>query len=284
MATTSPLRVGFLGVGQLGAPVLARIVEAGWPVTAHDPRPEALAPFGDGLTAVGSAAEVAAASDMVSLLVNDEQQVRDAMTGPTGLLAGARPGLIVAVHSTIGHDVLREVADAATAAGVVVLDAPLSGTMGAWSIPDLCVMIGGDAAAAEAVRPVFESFAGLIVHLGPLGSGMDAKLARNAICYQWYEACHEGLSLAEAAGIPRETMTAILHHTGLTGFFPGAGSIPGVEPLDPEVALARGRHQLAVAQKDVSAALARADELGVPMPLAEAGHDAVAGFFLSIGR
>lgn len=282
MSPTSDLRVGFLGIGKLGGPVLRAIVGAGWPVTAFDPRPEALAPFGDGLAAAGSAAEVAAASDVVSVLVNDGDQVRAAVAGPGGLIEGATPGLVVAVHSTIDHTALREVAATAEAAGVIVVDAPISGTMGEFSIPDLCVMIGGDPAAAERARPVFESFASLIVHLGPLGAGLDAKIARNAMAYQWWTAVTEGLALSDAAGLDREAMWGIMRHTGLTGFHPQSIAFPIDPAADPAALHDRARHQTLVAQKDLRAALARADELGVAMPLTEADVDAVGGYFEAV--
>ena len=282
MPTSPDLRVGFLGVGKLGGPVLAAILGAGWPVTAFDPRPEALGPFGDGLTAVGSAAEVAAASDVVSVLVNDGDQVRAAVTGPGGLVDGAAPGLVVAVHSTIDHVTLRDVAGAAAEAGVIVVDAPISGTMGEFSIPELCVMLGGDAPAAQRVRPVFESFASLIVHLGPLGAGLDAKIARNAMAYQWWTAVTEGLALSDAAGLDRAAMWEIMGHTGLTGFHPQAMELPRDPNVDVEAMRERARHQTLVAQKDLRAALARADELGVDMPLTEADVDAVGGYFEAV--
>jgi 3-hydroxyisobutyrate dehydrogenase len=282
MSPTSRLRVGFLGIGKLGGPVLAAILRAGWPVTAFDPRPEALAPFGDGLTAAGSAAAVAAASDVVSVLVNDGDQVRAAVTGPGGLLEGAAPGLVVAVHSTIDHATLREVATAAGTRGVTVVDAPLSGTMGEFSIPELCVMLGGDPDAAERLRPVLASFASLIVHLGPLGAGLDAKIARNAMAYQWWTAVTEGLALSDAAGLDREAMWEIMHHTGLTGFHPQSIELPIDPDADPVALRDRARHQTLVAQKDLRAALARADELGVAMPLTEADVDAVGGYFEAV--
>lgn len=279
MSPTSDLRVGFLGIGKLGGPVLSAILGAGWPVTAFDPRPDALEPFGDGLRAASSAAEVAAASDVVSILVNDGDQVRAAITGPGGILDGAAPGLVVAVHSTIDHDTLREVATAADAAGVIVVDAPISGTMGEFSIPELCVMLGGDPAATETLRPVLSSFASLVVHLGPLGAGLDAKLARNAMAYQWWTAVTEGLALTDAAGLDRDAMWAIMNHTGLTGFHPQAMRFPIDPSVDRDALLARAHHQTLVAQKDLRAALARAAELGVAMPLTEADVDAVGGYF-----
>jgi 3-hydroxyisobutyrate dehydrogenase len=282
MSPTTDLRVGFLGIGRLGGPVLRAIVQAGWTVTAFDPRPEALAPFGDGLVVAGSAADVASASDVVSVLVNDGDQVRAAVTGPDGLLAGAAAGLVVAVHSTIDHATLREVATAAEAKGVTVVDAPLSGTMGEFSIPELCVMLGGDRAATERLRPVLESFASLIVHLGPLGAGLDAKIARNAMAYQWWTAVTEGLALADAAGLERESMWEIMRHTGLTGFHPQSIDLPIDPHADSAALLDRAGHQTLVAQKDLRAALARADELGVAMPLTEADVDAVGGYFEAV--
>jgi 3-hydroxyisobutyrate dehydrogenase-like beta-hydroxyacid dehydrogenase len=277
-------RVGFLGIGKLGGPVLACILDAEWAVTAYDPRPEALAPFGARLTAVGSAAEVAAASDVVQLLVNDDDQVMGALLGPDGVLAGAAPGLIVLVHSTISHTTLRTVAAEAAAQGVHLLDAPLSGAMGQHSLPNLCAMVGGDRESLDRVRPLLGAFASLILHLGELGAGLDAKVARNAIGYIWYTACNEGLRLATGCGIPVEVMLQIMEHTGLHGYIGGLGSVPtdvNQEELPRQAQGQGGQHIAQVAKKDLRAALARADEVGVAMPLTLADVDAIDNVFPS---
>jgi 3-hydroxyisobutyrate dehydrogenase-like beta-hydroxyacid dehydrogenase len=277
-------RVGFIGVGQMGAPILGCVLDAGYAVNICDRRAEVVAPF---LTRVGvqgrvaalpSAAETARSSDVVQLIVNDDEQVTEAVLGPDGILAGAAPGLIVLIHSTISHQTLRTVGAAADRASVLLLDAPVSGAMGHMSLPNLCVMVGGDAVAFERVRPLLGSFGSLVLHLGPLGAGLDAKLSRNIVAYLWYLACLEGVRLIEGAGIPRATLIEIMRHTGLEGVIGGMAGWPQGVERPPEMKSV-GDHFGAVAQKDLRAALARAGEVGVRLPATEQGVQLMLGVF-----
>jgi 3-hydroxyisobutyrate dehydrogenase len=271
---TGAMRVGFIGVGGLGSALLGRELDCGIAVTAFDARPEATVPFAGRAALASSPAQVASTSSVVQVVVNDDSQVLDALVGDDGVFATAEAGLVVLIHSTISHETLRTVLAHAEPKGVIVLDAPVSGAMGVHSIPDMCVMVGGDPVAYATVEPLLRSFASLVLYLGSNGRGLDAKLARNAIGYLFYLINLEGLRLADAAGIERETMWRILDHTGLDGIRGGMAGRPTLREEDPTSWPSQTAwHMTAVAQKDLRAALARAAELDVMMPTTSAAVD-----------
>ncbi|MDQ3146940.1 MAG: NAD(P)-binding domain-containing protein, partial [Actinomycetota bacterium] len=152
----------------------------GWPggLTVCDAVAVATEPFATGgATVAATPAELAAGSDVISVMVRDDDQVRLVLTGPDGILAAARPGTIVAVHSTVEAETPAELAVAAAVAEVHLLDAPVSGGFMGAAQGTLAVMVGGEAAAVEAVREPFGCFATLVAHVGPVGAGTRAKLA-----------------------------------------------------------------------------------------------------------
>jgi 3-hydroxyisobutyrate dehydrogenase len=175
------IRVGFIGLGSQGAPMARRIIDAGFPVTLWARRPATLEPFaGTDATVADSPAKLAAACDLVCLCVRDDADVEAVTGGPDGVLAGLRPGGVIAVHSTVHPDTCRRLAAAATACDGRVVDAPVSGGSPAAAAGRLLVMVGGDEATVAYCRPVFASYGDPVVHLGPLGAGQVTKLLNNA--------------------------------------------------------------------------------------------------------
>ncbi|WP_299559923.1 NAD(P)-dependent oxidoreductase [uncultured Mycolicibacterium sp.] len=205
------MRVGFIGLGSQGAPMARRIVEGGFPTTLWARRPASVEPFADtGAKVAGSPAELAAASDLVCLCVVGDDDVREVLSGDTGVLAGLAPGGIVAIHSTIHPDTCREVAEIAAAQGVSVIDAPVSGGGGAAEAGNLLVMVGGDAAVLERVRPVFATFANPIVHLGDLGAGQITKLLNNLLFTANLANAKTALDLGAALGVSPTSLAEVI--------------------------------------------------------------------------
>ena len=177
------MRVGFVGVGNMGGAMAANVLAAGHAVSVCDPSADAVRPLVERGAWVGSTpADAAAGADVVSIVVMSGAQVEAVTTGPDGVLAGAPNGAVVAVHSTVHPRSVHAVADAAPH-GVHVLDAPISGGVQGARAATLCLMVGGDADAFARARPAFESMGNLVLHLGPLGNGLGAKLARNLVGY-----------------------------------------------------------------------------------------------------
>ena len=257
------MRVALVGVGRMGGAIARRLLDVGHEVCAYDVRGEELGalaahPSGRG-SAARSAREAAARSELIGIAVLDDAQLLDALLGRDGVLAGASDGAVVMIHSTVALATLRRAGDEAARRGVALIEAAVSGRDGHRSVGELCVMVGGERAAFERARPALDAIGSLVLHLGPLGAGMDAKLVRNAIVYQQFVAGHEGMLLAEKLGVARADVRAILEHTGVLGanlasFLdekPGSSLLAGTAPT---------------ARKDLAAALERAAEVGASLP------------------
>jgi 3-hydroxyisobutyrate dehydrogenase-like beta-hydroxyacid dehydrogenase len=277
--TPAPV-VGFIGLGQMGRPMAARLAQ--WPggLIVYDARAEAMAPLAEaGARAAGSVAELArevagevaeetaAAAGLISVMVRDDDQVREvarAVAAGTG-----RPGVILAIHSTIGPGTAAGLAAELGPAGVEVVDAPVSGGFMGAHDGRLAVMVGGSRDAYERCREPFGCFADLIMHMGPAGAGTRAKLARNLLHFASFTAAAEAQRLAEAAGIDLRKLGRIVRHSDqVTG---GAGSImlrPTTAPLDADDPLREIlEHTRALGEKDLSLALDLGAQLGVDLPM-----------------
>lgn len=205
------IRVGFIGLGSQGAPMARRIVEAGFPTALWARRPASLEPFADTAVSVaGSPAELAAASDLVCLCVVGDADIEEVTAGENGILAGLEPGGVIAVHSTVHPKTCHDLATKAAAQGISVIDAPVSGGAPAVAERRLLVMVGGDADVVESCRPVFESYADPIVHLGDLGSGQIAKLLNNSLFTANLGTAASTLALGEALGVLPDRLTEVI--------------------------------------------------------------------------
>jgi 3-hydroxyisobutyrate dehydrogenase len=192
-------RVGFIGLGNQGAPIARRIAAAGWPLTVWARRPEAAAGFG--AVVAETPAALAARCDLIGICVINDDDVREVLGGPNGVLAGVKPGAIIAIHSTILPETIVELAALAAEKGALLFDAPVSGGPRGAEAGTMTVMAGGDAGVLTGARPVFESFADTIMHLGPLGSGLVVKLINNNLCFANMTMGIHALELARGLGI-----------------------------------------------------------------------------------
>jgi 3-hydroxyisobutyrate dehydrogenase-like beta-hydroxyacid dehydrogenase len=204
-------RVGFIGLGSQGAPMARRIVEEGFPLTVWARRSGSVEPFGDTAATVASTpAELGAASDIVGLCVVADADVEDVLLRSDGVLAGMMPGGIVAIHSTIHPDTCRRLAETAADRGVAVVDAPVSGGGYAAAARKLLVMVGGADDDVARCRPVFETFADPVIHLGPLGSGQVAKLLNNLVFTAQLAVALDAFSFADRLGVDRASLAEVL--------------------------------------------------------------------------
>lgn len=262
-------RVGFIGLGQMGGPMAARLTA--WPggLTVHDVRPEVMAPLAAaGAATAGSVAEVAREAGIISVMVRDDDQVRDVVA--QAARAGGGPA-VIAIHSTIRPGTAPALAAQYAAGGIEIVDAPVSGGFMGARDGRLAVMVGGSRAAYERCREPFGCFADLILHMGPAGTGTQAKLARNLLHFVAFTAAAEAQRLAEAAGLDLRKLAGIVRHSdAVTG---GAGSIMlrrTTAPLGPDDPLRPIlEHTAALGEKDLSLALELGGQLGIDLPLAE---------------
>jgi 3-hydroxyisobutyrate dehydrogenase len=210
------LRVGFVGLGDQGAPMAQRIVDAGFPLTVWARRPASLEPFAR--TAARTAPDLPALgrhSDLVSVCVIDDDGVRDVVLGAGGALAGMAPGGIIAVHSTVSPRTCAEIALAAAPAGVAVVDAPVSGGGHMAAAGKLLVLVGGADTDVARAMPVFRTYGDPVLHVGPLGSGELVKLINNALMTAQLGLADDALRTAASLGLdPGAVAAAVLQASG----------------------------------------------------------------------
>jgi 3-hydroxyisobutyrate dehydrogenase-like beta-hydroxyacid dehydrogenase len=269
-------RVGFVGLGNIGRPMATRLVS--WPggLTVYDVVPDPLAELEKlGARAAESVADLAAECGVICVMVNTDDQVRDVMGE---ILGAARPGTVVAVHSTISPDLPPRLEDLAGRHDLLFVDAPVSGGATGADAGTLAIMVGGTGAAYDAVKEPFALMGTEVVHCGPAGNGTAAKLARNLLHFVAFTATGEALRLAEAAGVDLVALGRIVRHTdSITG---GPGAIMHRDTTAPLAAddgwTSIFEHVLAIGQKDLAHARQLAERLGVDVPMAEYAADHLA--------
>jgi 3-hydroxyisobutyrate dehydrogenase len=281
---TKELRAGVVGLGRMGLPMTRCIAEAGIPVRVYDARPEAVA-AAEAVGAVGapSATEVAAAADVVCIVVLDLPQVEDVLFGAQGLVEGARDGLVVCICSTIPDDAVAALAERAAPRGVHLLDAGVAGGPPNAQIASLVTMVGGPAPVVDRAHPVLDAFSAEIVHAGPLGAGMQLKLVKNLGSYLVLCAANEVMRLTETLGIPVEAVNHVNTASSmLDQFWTMTVERPGNHPLPsdaPAADIVWARELAALCRKDLDAILALADRVGEDLPAARTAHELAPRFF-----
>jgi 3-hydroxyisobutyrate dehydrogenase-like beta-hydroxyacid dehydrogenase len=207
-------RVGYIGLGNMGKPIATNVLQGGYELIVYDVRE---APLRDlealGAKVAGSPREVGELAEIVELSVVDDAQVEEVVLGEDGVLAGAEPGTIIAVHSTIHPSTVRRIGEIAAARGVQVLDAEVSGGQTGARQRTLCYMVGGDRAAFERCRPVFATSGAHVFHVGGLGQGAATKLAQQVIVCINRLAAYEGMRLAEKAGVDPRVLEQVIRVT-----------------------------------------------------------------------
>lgn len=274
---TAQPKLGYIGLGNMGAPMAKRL--AAWPggVTVFDLRAEAMAPLAElGATLARGVADVAAA-DIISVTVLNDEQVRDVVAQ---LAAHAEPGTVIAIHSTISPETAVELAEDLRPKGIHVIDAPVSGGGGAAEKGELAIMVGADREIYERIKPAFKQMGSMIIHAGEPGAGTRMKLARNMLSFIGYAAACEAMELADANGINLGQLGRVVRHTdALTG---GPGAIivrEDMADLPPDHWLHDAFiHTRGLGEKDLGLALALGEANGVDLPLAQVAlHNLAAG-------
>ncbi|MCH2171429.1 NAD(P)-dependent oxidoreductase [Myxococcota bacterium] len=270
-------RIGMIGIGQIGSRIARCALGAGFEVCVSDVRPEAVAELvGEGALGCTTAAELSQKCEIVAVVVLDDAQLEQVVMGPNGILEGASPGSIIAIHSTVKTSTVRRVAEAAAERDVHVLDAGVAGGAPSAETGELVVMVGGDADALERARPLFESYARDVVHVGELGAGMKMKLIKNHLSYAVLASTHEAMLYTERAGIDFSVLRRVVDGTRLLDqFFNFTLARNGAERLGPDASAEELESALkysAMAHKDLDAVLALAEELGVELPVAESSQ------------
>jgi 3-hydroxyisobutyrate dehydrogenase len=266
-------RTGVVGLGEIGGGIAGNLMKAGVTLSVCDIRKEATAPYREGARVAASPRELATGCDVVFVAVLNDPQVRAVLEGDDGVFAGADHGTTVVVVSTVGTETVKAMREAGARHGVTVVDCGVSGGTQGAADGELVCMVGGSEDEVDGIRPVLDVFSCLVLHMGPPGAGLSAKLARNIVQYGAWLAAQEAEELAEAAGVDLLKLAEAIRVSdrvigGVTRLMFRATAAPW--PGDSDAGLLTFlREKALMAHKDLDAARALGDELGVPMPVAE---------------
>jgi len=264
------MRIGFIGLGNMGGPMALNLMKAGHTLVVYDVRPESAKPHLDGGAkwADGPKA-VAREGELILTSLPGPAEVEAVALGPNGILEGAQPGSVYADLSTNSPTVMRKIHAAFKAKGVHVLDSPVSGGAIGARRGTLQVMVGGDESIYREVKGVFGAIGNSVGYMGPIGAGTIAKLVHNLISIVTRSVVAEGFTLGVKAGVTPEALLEAIRGASF-----GQGLI--LSHMLPDVVFKGDfdavRFALRLARKDVGLATALAREYDVPMPLAAVGE------------
>lgn len=221
------MKIGFIGLGNMGGPMAANLAAAGYPVTGFD----LTAPAPEGVSMAESAAHAARGADVVITMLPNGAILRAVADQ---VLAAMAPRAVLLDCSTVDVQSARDVAQKAQGAGLNALDAPVSGGVGGAVAGTLTFMVGGDAAAFATARPLFEVMGQKAVHCGPSGNGQAAKICNNMILGVTMIATCEAFALADKLGLDRQAMYDVVSTSSgqswsMTSYCPA----PGIGPKSP---------------------------------------------------
>lgn len=257
-------RIAFLGLGTMGAAMTANLARAGHEVVAWNRTPGRAPELDElGVTRAATAAEAAAAADVVVVCVSDTPDVEQVLFGVDGAADGARPGSLLIDCSTIAPAPTREFASRLRARGVSMVDAPVSGGSEGARKATLSIFVGGDPADVERARPVLGALGTTITHVGPIGSGQAVKAVNQVILAGTYLGVAEGIVLAMKAGLDVDQVVGALGGGAAQSWVLANRSGRMLEndyPLGFKVTLHR---------KDLAIALGLAEETGASLPVSE---------------
>ncbi len=272
--------VAVVGTGRMGSAMARALARAGHEVIVQNRTRSSCEALAGEIRAriVDTPADAAAAAEVTLTMLADDAAVASVYGGPDGLIDGAHGGGVLVDMSTVRPDTLRSVAAAVRSGGSGLLDAPVSGSVTLAESGGLTLMVGGDAADLDRARPVLESLAKTIFHLGPLGSGAAMKLAVNVVIFGLNGALAEGLVLAEASGVDRAVAYDVIASGAAGAPYVGYKRAQFVDPDGAPVAFS-----LALTEKDLRLIAETAEAVGQPLPQTALNLDLVRSAAASLG-
>jgi len=261
----SPMRLGFIGLGIMGAPMSRNLLKAGYPlvICGRDPLTvDAL--VADGATGAESPRAVAEQVDIVITMLPNSPQVSEVVLGTDGVVEGAGRGTVLIDMSSIAPLVSRQIAEQLAARGIEMLDAPVSGGQPKAIEGTLSVMVGGKQHVFEKCYDVLKAMGQSVVLAGDIGAGNITKLANQIIVALNLAAMSEGLVLAHKAGVEPEVV-----YQAIRGGLAGSAVLDAKAPLIMDRKFDPG-FRIGLHMKDLANVLDTSHELGVPLPLTAA--------------
>jgi 3-hydroxyisobutyrate dehydrogenase-like beta-hydroxyacid dehydrogenase len=255
-------KIGIVGVGLLGTAVAQRLLAAGFEVSGHDTRTEAIEALrSQGLRAASNPIDAAADADMVFTILPTLESVGAVLEGPQGLIETAARRTVLVQMSTISPSMTRTLADAAAAKGIGFLDAPMSGTSAMVARGDCTIFVAGDRAVADACRSVFDAIARATVFIGAAGAASMAKLVTNLLVGLNTAAVAEALVLGVKGGLDPAALVALLRDSAAASrMLDIRGPLMVDHRFDPQM-------KVELFVKDFKLMLEEGVRLGVPLPL-----------------
>lgn len=264
------MRIGFVGAGRLGAPMVARLLAAGHDVTAVGRSEQKRAALrGVGARAVGGVSAACDGADAVVVCVFSDDQVRTVCLDSDLLARMPRRSAIV-VHTTGSPGTVEEIAARASARGIDVLDAPVSGGPHDIAADRITLLVGGAGEAVARMRPVLASYGDPLLHVGPLGSGQRVKLVNNALFAANIGLLGEAVRVARGLGVAEDVLLDALAHGSAA-----SRALTGVAACGSVAAFAEAVHDFL--GKDVAMARKVAAELGADLGVIETALDSLGG-------
>jgi 3-hydroxyisobutyrate dehydrogenase len=269
--------VAFLGLGNMGAPMSANLVEAGYMVRGFDPvSAAAAAATTHGVAMFDSAVDAVEDADVVITMLPSGEVVKRCYAE---ILPAAQPGALFIDSSTISVDDARDVHAQADQHGVAQLDAPVSGGVKGAVAGTLAFMVGGDADALERARPVLEPMAGKVIHCGAAGAGQAAKVCNNMVLAVQQIVVGEAFVLAEKLGLSAQSLFDVI--TGATGNCWAVHTncpVPGPVPTSPANNDFKPGFAAALMNKDLGLAMDAVASTGSSAPVGSHAAEIYAKF------
>ncbi|MGH6689281.1 MAG: 3-hydroxyisobutyrate dehydrogenase [Gammaproteobacteria bacterium] len=268
------MKIGFIGTGTMGQPMVNNLVKKGFGVVAYDIVPAAVdAAVKLGATACGSAAGAAEQSDLVVTMLPSSSHVEAAYLGAGGVLEGVAKGRLCVDMSTVEPAVAQRVAERLRERGVRFIDAPVSGGVVGAEKATLAIMVGGAAADLEEARPALAAMGANIIHVGPVGAGEVAKLCNNLIAGVAMVAVAEAFRIAEGFGVDPKILTSVIaKSSGNTWAMEHGHPVPGMVPTAASSRDYAPGFMTDLMAKDLGLAVNAARELRVPVSVAPAAQ------------
>lgn len=263
-------KVGVIGLGKMGGPLARHLTSGGFEVTGYDVVPAAREAVADaGIAIADTCAALAANSDLVIVGVGFDSEVEEVIFGDSGILAGAKEGLVLAIASTIAPATMKGIADRTAANNVICLDIPMCRGEQSAIDGELLLMGGGDKETFDACRPAFATFAKDMYYLGDLGAGQVGKMVNNLILWACISANTEGMALAKALSVDTDTLRTALLDSSAHNW-----------AMDVQA----DKWDMPWAEKDMSIVLKEADAARLSLPLCGSVKEVIKGIKINLGQ
>jgi 3-hydroxyisobutyrate dehydrogenase-like beta-hydroxyacid dehydrogenase len=263
-------RIGFIGIGVMGAPMAGHLAKAGYALTLHDiiyEKAERVSEVHKGVRVAQAPRAVAEASDIVITMLPSGKYVREVSLGDSGLIDGFQAGALLLDTSSCEPWLTIETAKALAEKGVDMVDAPVSGALSGAQSAELVFMVGGEKGPVMRVSPLLQIMGKQVFHLGPLGAGHTMKCINNLLSALIFMVTTEGLTIGKQYGLDPNVMTDVLNLS--TG-----GSWISQTQIRQRVTNRKfdDSFRLDLMVKDIGIAMELASSQGLPLPLSALGH------------